>query len=57
MFSETVVVSRELRGECCFDRVTDHNAKDLVRRLLAVDPMDRPSAAQALQHPFFESNG
>ncbi|CAN0223392.1 unnamed protein product, partial [Discosporangium mesarthrocarpum] len=29
--------------------------KDLVRRLLAKDPRDRPSARQALTHPWFQA--
>jgi serine/threonine protein kinase len=32
---------------------TDPQAIDLLRRMLAFDPADRPSALEALQHPYF----
>ncbi len=31
----------------------DLTALDLLRRLLSFDPMDRPTASDALQHPYF----
>ena len=35
-------------------RNADRLALDLLQQLLAFDPMDRPSAAQALDHPYFQ---
>ena len=35
-------------------RNADRAALDLLRQLLSFDPMDRPSAAKALEHPYFQ---
>ena len=35
-------------------RNADRLALDLLQKLLAFDPMDRPSAAQALEHQYFQ---
>lgn len=38
-----------------WDAVTD-DAMDFIQDLLTYDPIDRPTAAQALQHPWLQSN-
>lgn len=35
----------------------DEKAKDFVKKLLVVDPATRPTAAQALEHPWIKSGG
>lgn len=40
--------------ETKFRNTTDPNALDLLRQLLAFDPAERPSAREALEHPYFQ---
>jgi len=39
--------------DACWSNISD-KAKDLINKLLTLDPDHRPSAEQALQHPWIQ---
>lgn len=54
-FEEEGLYEQILAGDYDFDEDWDHvseGAKDLVRSLMTVDPLQRPSVEKALKHPW-----
>lgn len=58
-FSEGAATTYELIRTCTykFPSHVSNSAKDLISKLLQIDPSKRPSLMQALQHPFFQKHG
>ena len=53
MFKEPPKFNPKFLRDRYLSRCNSPPLVDLIERLLALDPADRPSAAQALEHPFF----
>lgn len=53
-FGEDYIVEENIRrGNYQLDQTTDVEAKDLIEKMIAPEPQDRLSVAEAIDHPYF----